>query len=274
VGTALFERVGRGVRLTESGRVLAEHAASVLSSVEAAEAAIARLRDALEGRLALGSIPAAMSVLVPRAVARLSRESPGLEISLHEASTPTLIERVRRHELDLAVIGIGPDLPDYDLDGLRKDQLLADTLRIAVPTGHRLAERHRVTVSALRGERWIIGRAPSENDPIFGAWPTLTEPGIAFVAPEWPSRLGMVAAGLGIALLPGISAASVPAGVTVVEVDDPAAHRRSAVALSPSNATQAARAMVTALRTEAATLALRPPPTHNSPDKPKEQASR
>jgi DNA-binding transcriptional LysR family regulator len=257
-GAPLFDRIPRGVRPTEAGTVLVEHATAVLATLEAADTAIARIRERLAGRLVLGSIPVAMSVLVPRAIARLSQVNPDLDISLHEAPTPVLIERVRHDLLDLAVIALGADLPQYDLEDLRRDVLLVDTLRVAVPANHRLARRERVTVSDLRNEPWIVGQAVGD-EPVFGVWPTLPDAPVAYASREWPARLGMVAAGLGIALMPHVGAASVPAGVAVIDVDDPAQRARSAVALTPADPTAAARAMVTALRTEAAQVALSRP---------------
>jgi DNA-binding transcriptional LysR family regulator len=260
VGTPLFERIARGVRPTEAGTVLVEHATAVLATLDAAETAIERIRERLEGRLVLGSIPVAMSVLVPRAIARLSQVSPQLDISLHEAPTPTLLERIRNDLLDVAVIALGADLPDYDLEGLRSDTLLVDTPAVAVPANHRLAGRERVPVATLRGESWIVGQAV-DDEPVFGVWPTLPDAPVAYAGREWPARLGMLAAGLGIAMLPKLAAASLPAGVTVIEVDDPAMRTRSAVAVMPSDPPPAVRAMVTALRTEAARIALsRPQP--------------
>lgn len=258
IGAPLFERIPRGVRPTEAGTVLVEHATAVLATLEAAETAIARIRERLEGRLALGSIPVAMSVLVPRAIARLSQMNPELDISLQEASTPDLIERVRHDRLDLAVIALGADLPRYDLEDLRPDVLLVDTLRVAVPANHRLARRERVTVDDLRNEPWIVGQAAGD-EPVFGVWPTLPEASVAYTGREWPARLGMVAAGLGIALIPHIGAASVPAGVAVIDVDDPAQRTRSAVAVTPAVSSAPARAMVAALRTAAAQIALSRP---------------
>lgn len=256
VGAPLFERIARGVRPTESGAVLVEHAGAVLAEVASAETAITRIRERLEGRLTLGSIPVAMSVLVPRSIARLSRVNPGLEISLQEAHTPILVERARHGLVDVAVVAVGPELPDYDLDDLRRDALLVGSLKVAVPAGHRLARRDRVPVDELRDERWIVGEATGDEEPIFAAWPTLSEPRIAYAARDWPARLGMVAAGLGVAVLASIAEASVPAGVVALTVDDPAHEPRSAVALTLPDATDAARAMVAALRTEAAGIAL------------------
>ena len=247
---------------TEAGEVLAEHANDVLGALEAAQQAVGRVRQRLEGQLVLGAFPAAMSVLMPRAVARLAQSNPTLRISLHDASTPALIERMRDGLLDLAIVAIGPDLPDYDLSDLRRDVLLSEALRVAVPIAHPLARRSPVTVADLRNEPWIVGEAGSATEPIFAAWPTLEEPRIAYASQSWPTRLGMVAAGLGIALIPGLAAESVPAGVTVVDVDDATQPRRTAVAITPADPSAAAKAAVAALRSEAARIALtRPRPS-------------
>lgn len=259
VGAPLFVRIARGVELTEAGTVLVEHATAVFAALEAAETAIARIRERLDGRLALASIPVALSVLVPRAIARLSRVNPDLDISLSEGSTPAVIQRVRQGLADVGVIAVGQELPDYDLGGLRRDVLLVAGLQVAVPAGHRLARRGRVPVDELGNEPWIVGEAAGENEPIFTVWPTLTDARVAYTSRDWPARLGMVAAGLGIAVLPSIAAAAIPAGVVAIDVDDPAHTKRSAVAITPPEPTGAARAMVAALRTEAARIALSPP---------------
>lgn len=259
VGAQLFERVGRGVVPTEAGRVLAEHADTVLGALDAAQHAVGRVRERLEGRLALGAFPAAMSVLVPRVIARLAHTDPSLRVTLEDAPTPTLLDRMREGRLDVAVIAVAPDLPDYDLGDLRHDVLLAEALRVAVPAGHRLAGRVPVTPSDLRDEPWIAGEAAAEGEPIFAAWPTLEQPTIAYTSRHWPARLGMVAAGLGLALIPGIAAESVPAGVIVLDVEDPAQPRRSCVAVTPAEPSPAAAAAVQALRAEAARIAFARP---------------
>ena len=106
VDARLFERVSRRVVPTEAGEVLAEHANDVLGALEAAQQAVGRVRQRLEGELVLGAFPAAISVLMPRAVARLAQSNPTLRISLHDASSPALIERMRDGLLDLAVVAM------------------------------------------------------------------------------------------------------------------------------------------------------------------------
>ncbi|GAB3165302.1 LysR family transcriptional regulator [Amycolatopsis stemonae] len=252
-GTALFERHARGVRPSPAGALLVRHATTALAVVDTAEQELAGLRDRLAGRLSIGVFPAAAAVLVPRALAVLRTRHPGLVVTLDEGATPALLARLRGGRTEVVVIGVGDGLPGYDLDGLHQDVLTEDDLRVAVPAGHRLARRGHAGVADLRNETWIVGRG-GRGEPQFGAWPTLEEPRVGHAVRSWTTRLGLVAAGLGIALLPGVAAASVPAGVEVVSVEDPAWRGRSAVVVTRPDRSAGAAALVDALREQAARL--------------------
>ncbi|MFI6493512.1 LysR substrate-binding domain-containing protein [Streptomyces sp. NPDC050564] len=112
---------------------------------------------------------------------------------------------------------------------------------------------HIRSETELRDEAWIVGKG-LRDDPQFGAWPTLDHPQIAYAAREWPTRLGFVAAGLGVAVLPELAAAAVPTGVRTVHVDDPAWLGRATVAVTVRNRSPEVTATVKALRHEAAQL--------------------
>jgi DNA-binding transcriptional LysR family regulator len=266
VGAALFERAPRGVRLTEAGVLLLEHATTALDELDTAQAAIAHLSERMAGQLAVGAIPTAGIALVPRAVARLAVSYPEVQVALHEDSTPALVERVVAGSLDVAVVALRPGGREQDFGPLRPELLLVDPLRVAVPAGHQLAGRKRVGVDELRDEPWIIGRPAQDDEPIWATWPSLKSPTIAFAAHGWPARMGLVAAGLGIALMPGLAAPSAPAGVVLIDIDDPQ-HARdpSGVTITAANAPPAAAAMVAALRAEAARFAMRRPPNERPP---------
>lgn len=266
VGAPLFERAPRGVRLTEAGALLLEHATTALGELDAARTAIVRLRERVAGHLAVGAIPTAAIALVPRAIARLAVSHPEVRVELHDGSTPALVERVAAGSLDLAVVALRPAGRDQDFGALRPELLLVDPLRIAVAATHRLAGRGRVGTDDLRDEPWVVGRPTVDGEPVFGAWPSLKTPKIAFAARDWPARLGLVAAGLGIALMPGLAAASVPAGVVVIDINDPKHDRDpSGVTITSPGAPPAAAAMVGALRAEAARLAMTRPPGERPP---------
>ena len=233
--------------MTPAGAIVVEHAGRILASVDALGQDLAGLGDRLAGRVKLGAFPAAMAVLAPRAVALLRSEHPGLEVSLSEAATPSLLRQLRAGRLGVAVIGVGAGLPDYDLAGLEHEIVLAGGLRVAVPHGHRLAQAGLVAVAELAGEPWIAGD-DSGGDPQFRAWPTLADPVIRYTVRGWPARFGLVAAGLGICLVPEIAALSVPAGVTTIGVEDPGWLGRMTVAVTPRERAAETAAIVDALR--------------------------
>ena len=246
-GYPLFIREPRGVRVSAAGAIVVEHAGRILAGVDALQQDLAVLGDRLAGRVKLGVFPAAMAVLAPRAVALLRGEHPGLQVGLSEGATPSLLRQLRAGRLAVAVIGVGAGLPGYDLDGLTRQVVLAGQLRVAVPRGHRLAEAAVVPVAELAGEAWIAGD-DAGGDPQFGAWPTLANPVISYTSRSWPARFGLVAAGLGICLVPEVAALSVPAGVATVGVEDHAWPGRMTVAVTRERSSAEAAAVVDALR--------------------------
>ncbi|WNV75162.1 LysR substrate-binding domain-containing protein [Geodermatophilus sp. DSM 44513] len=253
-GAQLFERLPRGVRPTEAGVTLLRHAAMLLRDVEAVTSELAGLRDRLEGRVAIGAFPSALAVLVPRALARLGRAHPAVAVTLREGTTPTHLRRVRAGRLQLAVIATGPDLP-HSLEGLRSTVLLQGRLMVAVATTHRLAGRTVVDLGELEDEPWVVGDAGG-GDPLLGAWPGASgTPRVAYAVREWPARLGLVAAGLGIAVVPSVAAASVPPGVTLLGVDEPTPPQRTVVAVTAPDPSPGAVALLRALRSEAGRIA-------------------
>lgn len=256
-GMPLFVRETRGVRLSAAGTAVVNRAGRILGDVDSLGRDLEGLGDRLVGRLRLGVFPTAAAVLAPRAIAHLTSEHPALSVRLSEASTPTLLGELRNGRLAVAVIAAGTGLPSYDLDGLVVRRIPAGDLCVAVWEGHRLATRAGgapAPVDELAGERWVVG-VGDRGDPQFTAWPTLREPVIAHRARSWPSRLGLVAAGLGICVIPELAAASAPEGVTTVRVDDPGWPGRVTLAVTMADPTAEARAALDAL--ESAGLGIR-----------------
>lgn len=247
-GGPLFERRARGVRPTAAGDVLVRHASRVLDGVTAATQELAGLRDQLAGRLVVGGYPTVMADLVPRALARLLSAHPGVQVQLVESSTPAQLSALRRGRLEVAVLATGAGLPDYDLDGLDRTPVRSGRgAGVAVAASHPFAGRPDVAAEELVGQTWIVG-ASADGSPEFGAWPGLDEPRIAFAVRDWMTRLGLVAAGLGIALMPGSAARVVPRGVHWVPVrTEGASLGRSTWAVTATQPSPAATAFVCAL---------------------------
>jgi DNA-binding transcriptional LysR family regulator len=254
-GSPIFERGRRGVTLTPAGEVLVRHAADVLAGLAAAELELAGMRDRLAGRLNLGVFQIAGSALAPRAIARVTADHPGLAVRLSEGATPALLRLLRAGRLDVAVIGAGHGLPEADLTGLRSTVLSRGELMVAVPDGHRF--QGSVAKAELAGEQWIAGEG-GPGEPQFGAWPTLTEPHIAYTARSWSTRFGLVAAGLGLTSVPALALPALPAGVRGVSVVDTEWSGRAAIAATGPAPTPQARTMVEALQSVAEELPGRP----------------
>ena len=246
-GVPLFVRGARGVAPTPAGALVARRAATVLGELDAVGKDLAGLADRLGGRVVLGAFPTATWALAPRAVAAVRRQHPGLTVDLQEASTPTQLRQLRAGRIDVAVIGLGADLPTYDLDGLRRDHLVDGRSLVVVSTGHRFAGRAQVSVTELADEEWVVGKG-LRGDPQFGAWPTLLTPKVAHAARDWPARLGLVAAGLGITTPPEIAAVALPVDVVPVRVSDPAWLGRAAVAVTRAERPPSVEVLVAALR--------------------------
>lgn len=230
-GCALFRRESRGVVPTRAGTVVARRAAAVLAELAAADRELTGLSSDLSGRVVVGGFPAAAAVLLPRTIARLLRAHPGLQVELREASTPATLRQVRAGRINVGVIAVGGGLADENLERLAVRALHGQGMQLAVPTGHRLAGRTDVTASELVSESWIVGES-LRSESHFGAWPTLANPVVAYSASSLSARLGLVAAGLGIALMPSLAARSVPTGVEVVPVADDAWPGRRALVVA------------------------------------------
>ncbi|TDD21392.1 LysR family transcriptional regulator [Actinomadura sp. KC06] len=252
-GAPIFDRGRRGVALTPAGQVLVRRATEILADLAATELELAGLRDRLAGRLTIGAYPTAAMALVPRAIAQVTSGHPGLAVMLDEASTPALLRRLRTGRLEVAVIGVGHGLPDYDLSELRQTTVLQGDLLVAVPDTHRFAGHAAVTVADLAQEHWIAGDGAS-SEPQFGAWPTLSDPHIAHTARSWSTRLGLVAAGLGITVIPVQALPALPVGLRAVAVTDSHWTGRATVAVTSPRPSAQAQAMMTALLDQAARL--------------------
>lgn len=207
-GVALLERTARSAALTDAGRTLAAHAATVLSAVEAAESALAEHAGAVTGRLVVSAIPTAAAALVP-ALVGLRREHPGLELVVHQYGPAEALARLRTRDVDVAVVDDwGPRrAAEPDLCRVR---LLRDPLVLAGPRDH---------------DTWLCpppdqpSRAPTDR--------LLAAAGIVPVV-RWEFQglatiADLVAHGAGAAVLPALAVLGAEVPLTALT---PARHRR------------------------------------------------
>jgi len=238
VGVPLFDRLPRGVRLTEEGRALMPHATAVAGRLRAAVADVRAVRTLGGGGLRLGAIPTADMALIPRAVAEFRRAHPAVVVSHREGLTRGLIVDVREGDLDLAVIGTADPKPEFE--GVRLRKLMDDALSVALPLGHRLTDREQLSLADLEGENWIAGQPRSQDTLIAGVQDAEFQPRIPYVVLEWSAKQGFVAAGLGVTLVPALAAASVRPDVVLVVLDPQEIAPRSVFAATPEGVADSA----------------------------------
>jgi DNA-binding transcriptional LysR family regulator len=229
-GTPLFDRTARGVRLTDAGQALLQRAGTVLDEVDAAQQELAGMAEPATGRLRVGAFPTAVAALVPRAMAGFRRQQPGVRVSLREGGTPTQLKRLYSGSVDVAVIGFLPGGRVTRDRRISLEHLIDDPLLLAVGQEHPLARRRTVDLDALAGETWIAATADA-SDTMIGAWQWADwRPRVDFIAKEWTAKLGLVAAGLGVTLVPGLAAAAVRPDVALVRIRSGPASRQVLVA--------------------------------------------
>ncbi|OLR90560.1 LysR family transcriptional regulator [Actinokineospora bangkokensis] len=220
-GIRLLERHGRGVRPTEAGRLLTEHAAIIGKHVAAAETALADLRAGRTGRLGVRCFATAGATLVPPALARMRERHPGVRVDLKLEDPDISVPDVLAGRADLAVV---LDLPDGVPEGLALTHLLDDPYRLVLPRGHRLAARRVVDLVDLAEEPWV------GNEPLSGICARIVRDACAAAgftpdrvveSDDYPTCLGFVAAGVGISLVPGLGLGTRHPGVVVRRVRGP-----------------------------------------------------
>ncbi|WP_436740251.1 LysR family transcriptional regulator [Streptomyces sp. BBFR102] len=259
-GAPLLERVGRGVRPTAAGTLLAEHAGLISDQVALAEAALADLRAGRTGRLTVRYFATAGPGLLAPALARFRQEHPGIgvELLLSEPDDPLAEVAGGLADLGLVVRPEAPPPPGVDLA-----HLLDDPYRVALPADHPLAGREVVELADLAKEPWIGSEPPGPclHAVLRGCAAAGFTPEVAVECQDYTTAQGFVAAGLGVALLPLLGLAVPHPGVVVRPVRGPEPARAiRAATRSGAPRTPALTGLLTALR-EAARSGGGPRPT-------------
>ncbi|MEH6378225.1 LysR family transcriptional regulator [Streptomyces sp. KLMMK] len=249
-GQQLLAKHGRGVRLTDAGRLLADHASRILSQVELAQADLEAQRGQAVGELLLGAFPTAARGLFPAALAGLRGAHPQLRARLEEMEPEEAVPRVVRGDIDVAVVLDWYNKPLPMPDGLAKAPILDDIADVAMPVGHPLAGRDQVDLEEFADDDWVSWpRGEFCHD-----WLMLTlrgkgiEPRISHMAEEHHTQLALIAAGLGVAVAPRLGRGPVPEGVRVVPVRHTVRRHVYAIWRADADRRPSIRAAVEALR--------------------------
>ncbi|HWE33237.1 MAG TPA: LysR family transcriptional regulator [Solirubrobacteraceae bacterium] len=216
-GAMLIVRDRRGVRPTAAGATLVEHAERILAQVGAAEAELAAVLGIRGGRLRVASFPSAGSTLMPLAVAHFRAAHPDVELSLAEGEPEEIAPRLRAGEFDLALLFEFPGVRERPGAGLRAVGLLEDPMQVALPAHHPLAGKPALALADLREEQWVQTSAssPCARHVVRLCTAAGFEPKVTFESDDYETVQGLVAAGVGVALIPRLASTRVHDGIVI-----------------------------------------------------------
>lgn len=256
--TTLLERRGRGVALTEEALRLAGTAQRLLAIMEQAETELEERRGLPTGRLTIAAFASAARGLLPGVLAGLDRDHPALDVRLDEVDPHLSVDLAAKGVVDLAVAHDWDIAPLPAPEGLAQAVIGVDRCDLLVPRGHALAGRDGVRREELARERWIC----QPPGTVCHDWLVRTlrtaghEPDIRHRAEENHTQLALVAAGLGIAMMPRLGRGPLPDGVVAVRLDPVPERRLYALWRTEAARRPAITAAVDALRAHGAAAGL------------------
>jgi DNA-binding transcriptional LysR family regulator len=247
-GAQLFERMGRGVRLTPTGHMLARRARDILDAMAVAEAELRSLDSTPVGLVHVASFQSAIHALVLPAVAALREKAPHVEVHVEEMEAPASTSALLRGDAD--VIITSPDLVESPLPAeLYSVPLLTDSIVAVAPRGHRIEKLERVDLATLAGEPWTFEREGSYLSTLALRLCRSAgfEPHVVCRLNNYLLALQQVEAGGCVTLLPELAIVT-RYDVVTRELSPPTSRRIMAATRSSSTDSSAVRAVLDAFR--------------------------
>ncbi|WDZ96264.1 LysR family transcriptional regulator [Herbaspirillum sp. WKF16] len=236
VGAPLFVRASHGVALSEVGRVFLPHAQKAVAAAEQALRAAQQAASGEVGLLRMGFTSSAVfHPLVSHSLQQFRERHPKLEISLSEGITEQLLADIAASQLDAAFVRI----VTTPSDELGVVELPAEKLKVALPRTHPLARRKSLRLQDLASENFIMvprGKGSALYDEIFSACQAAGfDPQVIQLAPQLTSAINLVAAGLGISIVPEAIEQVQLAQVRYIEIREPAPRAQLSLAYHPQS---------------------------------------
>ena len=249
-GVTLIERLPRGVRLTTAGSTLLAHAEGILGRLAAAEADLEAIAGLRGGQLRMASFPTAGATLMPLAIAMFRAQHPEVELTLAEGEPEDIAPRLYAGEFDLALLFEFPGAREPAGVAHQSVRLLEDPMYVALRNDHPLASKLGLSLADLRDEQWVQTSAPSPcaRHVVRSCLAAGFEPIVTFESDDYETIQGLVAAGVGVALIPRLALTRVHRGIRVraLAPRSPARNVIAATSTGP-RVTPAAQAMVDVL---------------------------
>jgi DNA-binding transcriptional LysR family regulator len=251
LGVQLLHRSSRGLSLTPAGEKALRHADAVLERLDDAERELAQLAAVAKATVRLAAFPSAATTLIPGATAMLAERYPEVTLEVTQADPPEAIPALLEGRQDIALSYDYPMLDRPTESELDYELLCEDRLLVALPEGHPLASRSTVELSALADETWVAPNPCICRDAIEAASSACGfVPQVVSQTNDYLAMQGLVAAGVGVALIPRLAAAAaVREGVVLRELAEPSVVRTtSMVSYSNGNRPLAAEPLRAVLR--------------------------
>jgi DNA-binding transcriptional LysR family regulator len=194
-GVQLTQRVGRGIRLTPAGELLAQRAAEILGRVESAEDELASIAGLRSGRVRVAGFQSVLSTVVAQAAASLRASSPGIELSLTDLHPEVALQQLRGGTIDVAVIF---RYDDYVPDDVHIEHLFDDPM-------HLVSRQAGQTLADHKDSPWIAGCERCRQDLLNACQALGFTPRIAYTSDDALVEQSLVAAGLGVTTIPGLA---------------------------------------------------------------------
>lgn len=247
LGGCLFDRLKRGIKVTLAGEAFVQRAVKILEEVETARRAALEVHLLVRGTLTIGALPTIAPYLLPDVIALFAAGFPEVEVVVQEDTTAQLLRQAAACEVDLAIAS----LPIHD-HRFEWETLFAEELLLAVPAGHRLATKRSVQASDLENERFILmkeGHCLGDQVLAFCSRRDF-HPHISCRSAQVETVQALVAAGLGISLVPKMALACGPPSQPIYRSLDAPSPKRSIVAVWPRQRApgKAARKFLACLR--------------------------
>jgi LysR family hydrogen peroxide-inducible transcriptional activator len=234
LGQSLFNRLKRGVKLTEAGESFLPRALRILEEVEAARREAEDTQALVRGTVTVGALPTIAPYLLPGVIAQFSEKYPGIEVVVQEDTTARLLKLATSFEVDMAIMSL-----PIDEAGLEVEKLFTEELLLAVPMNHALAKKKSVKIADLEDERFILMKeGHCLGDQVLGFCNRRNfQPKVSCRSAQMETVQALVATGLGISLVPQMALESGPTNRPVYRSLDGVKPERAIVVVWPKKRT-------------------------------------
>jgi DNA-binding transcriptional LysR family regulator len=248
-GTQLVQRGSRGIKLTDAGETLVRHADAIITRLADAEAELEAIAGGSGGRLRMAAFPTVGATLMPLAIATFRKQHPGVELAMSQLEPVDSVPLLKAGELDIALT-IEPDESVEASESIERTHLFDDTMHAVLAADHPLAAKARLRLKDLSEESWIntTDSCSCSNIVVDACFRAGFDPKTAFESDDYLAVQGLVAAGVGVALIPTLGLTTVRDDVVIRDLGKEAPVRQIyAATLSAGQRSRATKAMVDVL---------------------------